>query len=126
MHTTNLRRYKRLLLAKRQALLSSALEAFAPVPAAGGWPGDLMDQASADVEAELQIQLHQTDLHLARAIEGALGRIKQRTYGICEACKHPIPRARLNAVPWTRLCRECKEQEHLTLARNERGHGWAA
>ena len=126
MHTTDLPRYKRLLLAKRRELSASALEAFAPVPAAGGWQGDLMDQASADVEAELQIRLHQTDLRLARAIEEALGRIKQGGYGICEACRHPIPKARLNAVPWTRHCRDCKEQEHLRLPGNERGRGWAA
>ncbi len=105
-----LQRYKRLLLAKRQELSSSALEASAPVPAAGGWRGDLMDQASADVEAELQIRLHQTDGRLARAIEEALVRIGEGTYGICEACMRPIPKARLNAVPWTRLCRQCKEQ----------------
>jgi RNA polymerase-binding transcription factor DksA len=27
-------------------------------------------------------------------------------------CKQPISRARLEAVTWTRLCRECKEREH--------------
>jgi len=126
MRTTYLQRYKRLLLAKRQELSASALEASAPVPSAGGWQGDLVDQASADVEAELRIRLLQTNGCLARAIEEALGRIKHRAFGICEVCRHPIPRARLNAVPWTRHCRECKEQEHLRLARNERGHGWAA
>ncbi len=31
--------------------------------------------------------------------------------GGCEACKQPISKARLEAVPWTRLCRECKEQQ---------------
>ncbi len=106
----DLRRYERLLIAKRDELSPSALEASAPVPAAGGWRGDLMDQASADVEAELQIRLRQANERLARAIEEALGRIKRGTYGICEACRQPTPKARLNAVPWTRLCRECKEQ----------------
>ena len=120
MHTTYLRRYKRLLFAKRQQLSASALEASAPVPSAGGWQGDLMDQASADVEAELRIRLLQTNGRLARAIEAALGRIKHRTFGICEVCRHPIPGARLNAVPWTRHCRGCKEQEH------ERARGRAA
>ena len=108
---TGLQRYKRLLLAKRHELSASVAEASAPVPAAGGWRGDLMDQANADTEAELQIRLRQTDGRLARAIEEALGRIKQGTYGVCESCGHPISKARLNAVPWTRLCRECKERE---------------
>ena len=65
----------------------------------------------SDAEAELQIQLHRTDGRLLRAIEEALVRIKKRTYGVCEACGHPISRLRLNAVPWTRHCRECKERQ---------------
>ena len=107
---TGLQRYKRLLLAKRHELSASVPEASTPVPAAGGWRGDLMDQANADVEAELQVRLRQTDGRLVRAIEEALSRIRRGTYGICEACRHPIPKPRLNAVPWTRLCRECKER----------------
>ncbi len=35
-----------------------------------------MDQASADLEAELQIRLRQTNGRLARAIEEALSRIR--------------------------------------------------
>ncbi len=120
---TGLQRYERLLLAKRDELSATRRSgAETLVPGAGGWHGDLVDQASADVEAELQIRVHQSDLRLARAIEEALCRIKQGTYGICEVCRHPIPRVRLNAVPWTRLCRACKQQEHLS----ERGRGWAA
>jgi RNA polymerase-binding transcription factor DksA len=29
---------------------------------------------------------------------------------VCEGCKEPISKARLEAVPWTRVCRECKER----------------
>ena len=83
----------------------------APVPAAGGWDGDLVDQANADAEAELQIRLHKTDGRLLRAIEEALDRIGQGTYGICVVSKQPISKARLEAVPWTHLCRQCKERQ---------------
>ncbi len=107
----DLQRYKRLLLEKRRELSSAQGDAQARVPAAGGWDGDLVDQANADAEAELQIRLHQTDGRLLRAIEEAFARIRQGTYGLCEACKQPISKARLEAVPWTRLCRECKERE---------------
>jgi DnaK suppressor protein len=81
------------------------------VPAAGGWESDVIDQANADAEAELQIRLHRTDGRLLRAIEEALDRMRQGIYGVCEACGHPISGVRLNAVPWARHCRECKERE---------------
>ena len=76
----------------------------------GHQQGDLVDQANANAEAELQIHLHQTDVRLLRAIEDALARINHGTYGVCTVCKQPITKARLNAVPWTHLCRECKDE----------------
>jgi DnaK suppressor protein len=110
----DLRRYHRLLLKKQRELSSALGEAHSRVPAAGGWQGDMIDNANADAEAELQIRLHQTDGRLARAIELALARIKEGVYGVCQVCKQPISQARLEAVPWTHLCRECKERERPT------------
>src|SRR5258707_11083078 len=108
--------YKGLLLEKQRELSSVQGDAGTRVPAAGGLQGDLIDQANADAEAELQIRLHQTDGRLLRAIEEALARIRQGTYGICDACDQPISRARLDAVPWTHHCRECKEREQSNTA----------
>ena len=90
MGPADLQRYRKLLLEERRELSSAQGDPRAPVPRAGGWEGDVMDQANADAEAELQIQLHRTDGRLARAIEEALVRIRKRTYGVCEACGHPI------------------------------------
>jgi len=81
-----------------------------------------MEQANADAEAELQVQLHKSDAHLLRAIEGALARIRLGTFGACDICKQPISKARLEAVPWTRHCRDCKEQrgESKSLSRQSK------
>ena len=46
-----------------------------------------------------------------RAVEEAQERIKQQTYGICIGCGGPIPEKRLDAVPWTSMCLECKEPQ---------------
>jgi len=109
MDAKELQRYRRLLLKKREELLTESTRA---VPAAGGVEGDPADQANAEAEAELKVQLHRTDARLLRAIEEALGRLNHRVYGVCESCEKPIARARLEAVPWTRHCLNCKEQEH--------------
>ena len=110
MDKANLQRYERLLRDQRRKLLAVP----GLVPAAGGWEGDLIDQANAAVEAELQIRLHETDAQLQDAIEEALARVKEGTYGVCTYCNQPIPKARLEAIPWTRLCRSCAEAHNET------------
>ncbi|HLB88940.1 MAG TPA: TraR/DksA C4-type zinc finger protein [Terriglobales bacterium] len=112
MDARELQRYKQLLLAKLDELSATRAEALTPVMGARGPRGDLIDQAAVQTEAELQIHLCQTDIRLSRAIENALARIRVGAFGVCEACKRPISLARLEAVPWTRHCRDCKEQEH--------------
>jgi DnaK suppressor protein len=107
----DLQRYKRLLLTKLEELTASRGKAESVVPGAGDRQGDRADQANSDTEAQLQIRLHQADGRLTRAIEDALVRAKQGTYGVCVTCGHLISKARLNAVPWTHQCRNCKQEQ---------------
>ncbi|HYL98260.1 MAG TPA: TraR/DksA C4-type zinc finger protein [Blastocatellia bacterium] len=109
-NTKDVAKYKTLLLAKQKEL-SAADRGGSLAPPAGDLEGDLMDRASADAEAELQIQLHQSDAHLERAIAEALARISRGAFGTCENCRKPISRARLDALPWTRLCCDCAEEQ---------------
>lgn len=44
------------------------------------------------------------------ALDLALWRIEEGTYGICKATGRPIPLERLEAVPYTELSREAEEQ----------------
>ena len=37
----------------------------------------------------------------------ALKRIKDGSFGICKKCEQPISKARLNAVPYAPLCKNC-------------------
>ena len=107
----DLLQYNRLLLTKLEELSATRDKAETVVPGAGGWQGDVADQANSDAEAQLQIRLHQTDGRLLRAIDEALVRVKQGTYGVCETYGNSISKARLNAVPWTHQCRDCKEKQ---------------
>lgn len=112
MRLADLERYKERLLEKQREVLSAKSDTEQRVAGASGWQGDMIDQANATAEAELQIRLHQTDGRLLRAIEEALVRVSNGTYGVCDICKEPISKVRLDAVPWTRHCRNCKEHGH--------------
>ena len=77
-----------------------------------GRQGDMADQASGNNEVHIQLKLKQTDAKILQAIEEALWRIEKGTYGICRDCGEPIAPARLNAIPWTRVCITCKEKQN--------------
>jgi DnaK suppressor protein len=73
--------------------------------------GDMADQASGNNEVHIALRLRQTDAKILQAIEEALQRIDKGTYGICRDCGNQIAPARLQAIPWTRVCINCKEKQ---------------
>jgi len=50
-------------------------------------------------------------------IDEALNRIQLGTYGVCETCDRQIEKARLAALPYSRLCVSCKSQAEEGKAR---------
>lgn len=74
--------------------------------------GDLADQASGNNEVHIALKLKQTDAKILQAIEEALTRMEKGTYGICRDCGEPVALARLQAIPWTRVCITCKEKQN--------------
>jgi DnaK suppressor protein len=73
--------------------------------------GDMADQATGNNEVHIALKLKQTDAKILQAIEEALLRIEKGTYGTCRDCGEPVAAARLNAIPWTRVCITCKEKQ---------------
>ena len=110
MEKNDLLRYKNLLLSKQQEITSGKSRLDSNL-AAGELRGDPVDMAASEVNAATQIRLHQSDGKLLRAIEDALVRVRSESFGTCEECGQPISTARLEAVPWTRWCRDCKERQ---------------
>ena len=110
MNNGEVNRYKDLLLSKRQEL-STGKSLADTIPTAGELRGDPVDMAASETYAATQVRLHQTDGKLLRAIEDALTRIRNEKFGICEECGEPISNRRLEAVPWTRWCRDCKARQ---------------
>ena len=73
--------------------------------------GDMADKASGTNEVHIQLKLKQTDAKILQAIEEALVRLDEGSFGVCRDCGEDIAPARLNAIPWTRVCIECKEKQ---------------
>ena len=102
------------LLKKRSEILATSTGT-RPLPAAAdvnSRQGDLADQASGNNEVHIQLKLKQTDAKILQAIEEALVRMDKGTYGICRDCGEPIAAARLQAIPWTRVCISCKQKQN--------------
>jgi len=77
-------------------------------------PGDVQfDEESGEggtvaVDRERDLALSAQAVAAVEEIDEALVRIDRKTYGACERCHAPIPKARLRALPFARLCVECK------------------
>ncbi len=70
------------------------------------------DQGTENYQREMASRLKSIESKTLREIETALRRINKGTYGICERCGRPIPKARLLVVPHARFCMKClKEQK---------------
>jgi len=105
---------KETLLRKRGEILAASTGA-RPLPASvdvNSRQGDMADQASGNNEVHIQLKLKQTDAKILQAIEEALYRMERGTYGICRDCGDPIAAARLEAIPWTRVCITCKQKQN--------------
>ena len=57
-------------------------------------------------ERELAMR-ERANLHL-EAVDGALARLDDGSYGVCLRCGRPIVAGRLEALPWAAHCIECQ------------------
>ena len=69
------------------------------------------DVATVTFDRELDYSLEENEERLLTAIDAALARIEEGTFGICRTCVQPIAEERLEALPWTTQCIDCKRKE---------------
>jgi len=110
MRSTDLKRYRKALLAKRLELLRRVHAARTSELSEGkeGAP-DLGDRALETVSRELSYYLSTSERDILRRIDAALKRIDNKSYGACLNCDKPVQVGRLKAVPWARHCIDCQE-----------------
>jgi DnaK suppressor protein len=105
------------LLAEERAIYqeqATSLRAEADSLALEREPGDVQfDEESGEggtvtVDRERNLALSGQAALAVEEIDYAAQRVADRTYGYCERCFQPIPKPRLRALPYARLCVACK------------------
>lgn len=116
----DLKDLERLLLAERTRVmkemghLESTVLKVNPRESAGDLSGYSFHMADAGTDAyerEKAFQFASNEGRLLMDLNEALGRLYRGEYGSCETCGNAIAKARLEAMPTARLCRDCKEKE---------------
>src|SRR2546425_12986123 len=80
---------------------------------------DTYDLASDERDREINFILNDREREKLLAIEEALQRIDEKTYGICESCEGEIQLGRLKVLPFTRLCVKCQEENEKESKRQK-------
>jgi RNA polymerase-binding protein DksA len=68
----------------------------------------LADSATATLNREIDYTLEENAEHVLSAIDGALQRIEDGTFGTCGRCGSAIAEERLEAIPYANRCIDCK------------------
>jgi len=103
----DLQYFRNLLLEKRREILgdvgSMELEAFKSGSNLSNMPIHMADVGTDNFEQEFTLGLIESERQILREIQEALIRIDEGTFGICQGTGKPIPRVRLEAVPWAKF-----------------------
>ena len=121
MRKTFLKKARETLQEMRAQLLRSVQQDLNEVRDASKDEGmDTYDLASDARDKEINLILGDRDREKVQAIDEALGRVNDGSYGICESCEGEIAEARLQALPFTRLCVNCQADREREMKLNRR------
>lgn len=112
MNKKDLKRFKEILLKRKQEIIASADST--KEEGMGFDPDDLPDEvdlASTEAGQSLNLRLRDRERVLLKKINEALAKIEDETYGICIECGEDIGVERLLARPVADFCVRCKEEQ---------------
>ncbi len=72
--------------------------------------GDQGEEAARSYDKEVLFSQSDSERTHLKLVTKALERLEGSEFGICELCGSAIGPKRLDAVPWTRYCRDCQEE----------------
>lgn len=109
---------KRLLKAKKKILKTRNFTNGMLLNPQGETSGELSvyrthvaDIGSETYQKEMSSQLSTYESEVLMQIDTALKRIRENCYGDCDRCDKPISKARLRALPYTRVCLKCTKEK---------------
>jgi len=116
MTKNELKEFKTLLLERTRLLKGdlAGLEEETRTESAGresSAPGHAAELASDESERELSYGRMGSQTEELQEIAAALERIKDGSFGKCETCDGSIPKERLRAIAYARLCVKCQTKE---------------
>ena len=102
--------YSRLLELREQLLHQMKGLAKESAQEMAGYSLHMADSGTDNFDRDFALSLLSSDQDAVYEIEEALKRIEKKTYGVCELTGKSIPRARLEAIPWTRFTVDAQAQ----------------
>lgn len=115
--------YTRLLELREQLLRQMNGLAKESAQEMAGYSLHMADSGTDNFDRDFALSLLSSDQDAMYEIEEALKRIEKSTYGVCELTGKPIPRSRLEAIPWTRFTVEAQAQLEREGALHQRRLG---
>jgi DnaK suppressor protein len=70
---------------------------------------DMEEQSVDDLVSDVDFALMEMKSETLRQIDAALRRLDAGSYGVCTDCGAEIAEARLKALPFALVCRDCQE-----------------
>jgi RNA polymerase-binding transcription factor DksA len=102
--------YNRLLELREQLMRQMNGLAKESAQEMAGYSLHMADSGTDNFDRDFALSLLSSDQDAIYEIEEALKRIEKNTYGVCELTSKTIPRARLEAIPWTRFTVQAQAQ----------------
>ncbi len=107
MDDARLATFRATLEVERERLLQEIADAEPQAPGQMTY-GSQAAMASEVVAQQRDIALRERSTRQLEAVDAAIERIDDETFGVCTSCGKPVGDERLEARPWAALCIDCQ------------------
>lgn len=114
MSNEEIEKYKELLLAERDEIIKEIVDTDASakdlISNDYNTVNDSADEAASQITQNVLNIVSATSRKTLMAIDAAIRRIEENSFGNCISCGDEINNNRLNAIPWATMCIDCKNK----------------